>query len=102
MSYLTNYWSKKRVLRTGEVQIEACDVKLTVRVLEGALRTGILLFWMELVRKKFPMLIFGTLNLQPYAGMVQYASLKAMIVLLYGPFTHWLRRNFTLVKVKKR
>ena len=101
LSYLINYWNKKRMLKTGEKSIEASDVKPTMRVFEMALRTGILLIWMDLVRKKFPMLIFGTLNLQPYPGLVQFASLKGFLLLLYGPFTQWLRRNFTSsVRVK--
>ena len=76
LSYLNNYWSKKRMLKTGEIFIETTNVKLTMRVFEGALRAGILLIWMDIVRKKLPILIFGTLNLQPYPGMVQFASLN--------------------------
>ena len=70
LSYLTNYWAKKRMLETGETFIEASNVKPSMRVFEGVLRVAILLIWMDIVRKKLPMLIFGTLNLQPYPGVV--------------------------------
>ena len=96
MSYLNNYWSKNRMLKTGENYIETSSIKPAMKVLEGVLRTGIFLYiGMDLIRKKLPMMIFGTLNLQPYPGFIQFASLKGSMMILYGPCTQWLRRNFT-------